>query len=62
MYSTIRNIFLTTVIENFPEVAGYDSNKKLEFVMTNVNWGVAKFVLDCLHIRSFLVAKHKRSS
>ena len=62
MYNTIRDIFLATVVENVPEFAGYDSNKKLEYVMTNINRDVAKLVSDCLDIRSFLVAKHKRSS
>ena len=52
-YSIIRDIFHKTITENKPEFLWYTVDEKLEYIMTNIDENVAKYI-DSLEVRTFL--------
>ena len=59
-YSIMRDIFHKTITENKPEFPRYTFDEKLEYIMTNIDENVAKYINDSLEVRTFLLIHPKR--
>ena len=59
-YSIMRDIFHKTITENKPEFPLYTFDEKLEYIMTNIDENVAKYINDSLEVRTFLLIHPKR--
>ena len=56
----MREIFHKTVVtENNPEFPWYTFNKKLEYIMTNIDENVAKYINESFEVRTFLLPHPK---
>ena len=59
-YSIMRERFYKTITENKPEFPWYTFGEKLEYIMTNIDENVAKYINDSLEVRTFLIIHPKR--
>lgn len=59
-YSIMRDIFHKTITETKPEFPRYNFDEKLEYIMTNIDENVAKYINDSFEVRTFLLIHPKR--
>ena len=60
-YSTMRDILHRNITENNPEFYSYTLTEKLEYLMTNIDLSVAKYINNSVEVRTFLLTHPKRN-
>ena len=60
VYSVLRNTLCVSLAELNPLFESYSNNENFEYLMSNIDREVARFVAQCFQLRSFLMAHHKR--
>ena len=60
-YNTLRNTFISKIVEKNPDFMSMDNHDKLAYIMTNIDIDITKYISKCLELRSFLVKNPKRN-
>ena len=60
-YNCMRSTLLTAATSQTPELLNFELNQKFEYIMKNIDNNSAKFISNCLELRSFLIANHKEN-
>ena len=61
-YGTMRDFLYKTVTESNSEFPSYTINRKLEYIMKNINRTTAKYIFNAIELRTFLLTHPKRNT